>query len=59
MDNDPTRVLIVDDDQDDYTIVRDLFLEIEAEKFRLKWLSTFDDAIEQMVQNKHDVSNAG
>ena len=55
MENDPIRVLLVDDDQDDYTIVRDLFLEIEVEKFRLEWIATFDDAIEQMVHNKHDV----
>jgi FixJ family two-component response regulator len=55
MDNYPIRVLLIDDDQDDYTILRDLFLEIEAEKFRLEWVATYDDAIEPMVNNKHDV----
>ena len=55
MDNYPIRVLLVDDDQDDYIILRDLFLEIEAEKFRLEWVATYDDAIESMVSNKHDV----
>ncbi len=55
MDNYPIRVLLVDDDQDDYVILRDLFLEIEAEKFRLEWVATYDDAIESMVRNKHDV----
>ncbi len=55
MDNYPIRVLLIDDDQDDYTILRDLFLEIEAEKFRLEWVATYDDAIEPMVSNKHDV----
>ncbi len=55
MDNYPVRVLLVDDDQDDYIILRDLFLEIEAEKFRLEWVATYDDAIESMVHNKHDV----
>ena len=55
MDNYPIRVLLVDDDQDDYIILRDLFLEIEAEKFRLEWVAAYDDAIESMVHNKHDV----
>ena len=55
MDNYPIRILLVDDDQDDYVILRDLFLEIEAEKFRLEWVATYDDAIESMVHNKHDV----
>jgi DNA-binding NtrC family response regulator len=51
----PIRVLLVDDDHDDFIIMRDLFLEIEVGKFRLEWADTFDDAIEKMVQNQHDV----
>ncbi len=38
METSPTRVLLVDDDHDDYTIMRDLFIEIEAGKFRLEWV---------------------
>jgi DNA-binding NtrC family response regulator len=55
MDTSPTRVLVVDDDHDDYVILRDLFLEIEVGKFRLEWVETYDAAIERMVRNEYDV----
>ena len=55
MDNSPIKVLLVDDDKDDYVILRDLLLEIEAGKFSLEWIATYDDAMEQMVRDQHDV----
>jgi len=55
MDTSPIRVLVVDDDHDDYVILRDLFLEIEVGKFRLEWVETYDTAIERMVRNEHHV----
>jgi DNA-binding NtrC family response regulator len=55
MDTSPTRVLLVDDDHDDYVILRDLFLEIEVGTFRLEWVESYDDAIERMVRNEYDV----
>ncbi len=55
MDTSPIRVLVVDDDHDDYVILRDLFLEIETGKFRLEWVETYDAAIERMVRNEYDV----
>jgi DNA-binding NtrC family response regulator len=51
----PIRVLLVDDDHDDYAIMRDLFIEIEVGKFRLEWVDTYDAAIEKMLRNEHDV----
>jgi DNA-binding response OmpR family regulator len=55
MDIHPIRVLLVEDDEDDYIIVRDLLLEIDEERFRLDWVTTYDAAFEAMVQNQHDV----
>jgi DNA-binding NtrC family response regulator len=55
METSPTRVLLVDDDHDDYTIMRDLFIEIEVGKFRLEWVDTYEAAIEKMLRNEHDV----
>jgi len=55
MDTPPIKVLLVDDDHDDYVILRDLFLEIEVGKFRLEWVETYDAAIERMVRNEYDV----
>lgn len=55
MDNYPIRVLLVDDDKDDYVILRDLLMEIEAGEFSLEWIATYDDAIEPMARNQYDV----
>jgi DNA-binding NtrC family response regulator len=55
METSPIRVLLVDDDHDDYAIMRDLFIEIEVGKFRLEWVDTYDAAIEKMLRNEHDV----
>jgi DNA-binding NtrC family response regulator len=55
MDIDPIRVLIVEDDEDDYIILRDLLLGIEAGEFRLDWAATYEAGIEQMARDRHDV----
>lgn len=49
------RVLIVDDDEDDYIIIRDLFSEIEEQRFRIEWVSEFDQAVEIMKKEDFDV----
>jgi DNA-binding NtrC family response regulator len=55
MDASRIRVLLVDDDHDDYVILRDLFLDIEVGKFQLEWTETYDAALEKMVSNEYDV----
>ena len=55
MDIEPVRVLLVDDDHDDYVILRDLFLDIEVGKFQLEWTETYDAALDKMVSNEYDV----
>jgi DNA-binding response OmpR family regulator len=55
MDIHPIRILLVEDDEDDYVIVRDLLFEINAEGFRLDWVTTYNAAIGAMVQNQHDI----
>ncbi len=49
------RILLVDDDEDDYIITRDLLSEIKGMKFDLQWVATYQDALEVMGQNSHDV----
>jgi DNA-binding response OmpR family regulator len=55
MDIYPITVLLVEDDEDDYIIFRDLLLGIEAGGFRLDWAPTYNAALEEMARNKHDV----
>ncbi|HEX9653330.1 MAG TPA: response regulator [bacterium] len=49
------RVLLVDDDEDDYIITRDLLAESQRYKFHLDWAASYENAIEQIGRNYHDV----
>lgn len=49
------RVLLIDDDEDDYLIIERIFRQIEDSPFRLEWTASFDDA-KQLIQSEvHDV----
>jgi PAS domain S-box-containing protein len=47
------KVLLVEDDEDDYVIIRDLLSEME--KFELKWVTDYDHALEMIERKEHDV----
>ena len=49
------KILLVDDDEDDYIITRDLLTEIKGMEFDLQWVATYNDALEVMGLNSHDV----
>lgn len=41
----PTKLLLVDDDEDDYLIARSLLSDIKTQRYELKWASSYDEAI--------------
>ena len=49
------RVLLVDDDQDDYVITRDLLSDIEGWTFDIEWAATFDEALKKISECAYDV----
>lgn len=49
------NVLIVEDDEDDYIIIRDYLDELQDYNFSLDWVSTPQQAISQLKQNAHDI----
>ena len=49
------RVLLVDDDEDDYIITRDLLAEVEAIQYRLSWVSSYSEAIKSLEKGNYDV----
>jgi signal transduction histidine kinase len=49
------RVLLVDDDQDDFLLTRDLLADIPGHPFRLDWVSDYDAALKAVGRNEHDV----
>jgi signal transduction histidine kinase len=50
-----TRVLLVDDDEDDFIITRDTIDEIPGRNYVLDWTASFGEALELIRQEKHDV----
>lgn len=49
------RVLIADDDEDDYLLTRDLLLRIGRPKIQLDWTPTYEGALDAIERNQHDV----
>jgi signal transduction histidine kinase len=55
MDEQPIKILLVDDDEDEYVIIRDLLAEIEWENFDLHWASTYEAAQEVAKSDNYHV----
>jgi signal transduction histidine kinase len=53
-DNRPIRVLLVEDDEDDYLLTRELLEETNG-GYALEWISSYDRATEAMCRSEHDV----
>ncbi|MFC6998212.1 hybrid sensor histidine kinase/response regulator [Rufibacter roseus] len=52
---DRIRILLVDDDEDDFIITRDIISEIPARNYQLDWASSFGAALEKIALKQHDV----
>ena len=55
MDDRRLRVLLVDDDEDDYIMTRDLLSDVQGTRIDIDWVSTYDEAIEAIGRNSHEV----
>ncbi|WP_176693213.1 EAL domain-containing protein [Arenimonas terrae] len=51
----PLRVLVVDDDEEDFLILRDLLADHAQERFELAWVGTLREGIEALRADRHDV----
>ncbi|RPI96234.1 MAG: PAS domain S-box protein, partial [Chloroflexi bacterium] len=51
-----TKVLLVEDDEDDYILTRALLTEIPGQQFVLDWVKTFQAGLEALCHNEHDVA---
>jgi PAS domain S-box-containing protein len=52
---DKIRVLIVEDDEDDYVLFSEYLREIKGKKFEVKWISNYKDAVQELRLNCHDL----
>jgi signal transduction histidine kinase len=49
------KLLLVEDDEDDYLLTRDLLKEIYSDNLELEWVKDYDEAMTRLVSNEHDV----
>jgi len=49
------KVLLVEDDEDDYVLTRELLADSRRSEFQLDWISDFDDALAAMCRFEHDL----
>ncbi|MBX3059448.1 MAG: response regulator [Anaerolineae bacterium] len=49
------RILLVDDDEDDYLITQDLLADIGDNRYVLEWVATYEAATNKIAHNAHDV----
>ncbi|MGO9021215.1 MAG: response regulator [Syntrophobacteraceae bacterium] len=52
---DHVRVLLIDDDQEDFLLVADMLAEAENTKFKLAWAQTYEAGLEAICKGEHDV----
>jgi len=55
MDEKVIRVFMVDDDEDDYVLTRDMLAEAVGARFELEWVDTYEAGLEAMERAGHDV----
>lgn len=49
------KILLVDDDEEDFMITKDIIEDIPHKKYNLDWVNTYDKAIEAINTKLHDV----
>ena len=51
----PIKVLLIDDDEDDYFYTKDLLNDLGPDRYQLSWLSDFEQGVEALKANAYDV----
>ena len=49
------RVLLVDDDEDDFVMIRDMLSDLPGKKHVVDYVSSYGDAMAEITKNAHDV----
>lgn len=51
----PIRILLVDDDQDDFLLTKDYLTDIPHQQFAIEWAFRYEDALSKITECQHDV----
>ena len=50
-----TKILFIDDDEDDYIITREIIEEIKIRNYTIDWVDNYKEAKTEILKNAHDV----
>lgn len=51
----PVRVLLIDDDKDDFFLTREWLSDVPHGRFTLDWVSTYEEGLEAICAGTHDI----
>lgn len=51
----PIKILLIEDDEDDYIIISNSLLKVENTQYELQWVQSFSDAMEKIMNHTFDV----
>lgn len=51
----PIKVLLIEDDEDDFILLRDLLSEINGVDFEMDWISRYEEALDVLKEQAHDI----
>ncbi len=49
------KILLIEDDEDDYILTRELLSEIQGRKYQLDWLDNYDAGLSAVFRQEHDL----
>ena len=55
METEHIRVLLVDDDQGDFEMIRVMLAKAEHQEYKVDWVSTFEEALDAFQAAEHDI----
>ena len=50
----PIRLLLVDDDEEEYILTRGLLREVQGKVIHLDWTGAYDEALDSIIHRRHD-----
>ncbi len=51
----PIKILLIEDDEDDYIIVREVLTGIQPNLYEIEWVRTYGEALEYIERREHDL----
>ena len=55
MKSEQINVLLIDDDEDDFIVARDLLDDVQGTSYAVEWRAAYEGALEEMLRLQHDV----